>query len=186
MALTQEQQVIFDAVIASLRTNSKTIEQLTPQTSLGSDDWFELNGGRKVSYTVLKDLVTKMFTIEHDSLRTLIGKNVLKSVSFDVGESSAALTIVSAGTTISCNVPVATSAKAGIISSVDKSKIQTAYDNGQTAIANAAAALSKASEALNAVNKLTPIRVESEEALEAMRTLGLLKDGQMYYIPEED
>ena len=38
----------------------------------------------------------------------------------------------------------------------------------------------------DAVNKLTPIRIESEEALEAMRTLGLLKDGQMYYIPEED
>lgn len=50
MALTQEQQVIFDAVLSSLRTNSKTIEQLTPQTSLGSNDWFELNGGRKVSY----------------------------------------------------------------------------------------------------------------------------------------
>lgn len=37
-----------------------------------------------------------------------------------------------------------------------------------------------------AVAKLTPIRIESEEALEAMRTLGLLKEGQLYYIPEED
>lgn len=147
MALTQEQQVIFDAVIASLRTNSKTIEQLTPQTSLGSNDWFELNGGRKVSYTVLRDLIASMSSSDQDSLRTLIGKNVLKSVSFDVGESTATLTIKSAGTTISCNVPVATSAKAGIISALDKVKIQTAYDNGQTAISKANAAQDTANTA---------------------------------------
>lgn len=36
------------------------------------------------------------------------------------------------------------------------------------------------------IEKLTPIRIESEEALEAMKLLGLLKDGQIYYIPEED
>ncbi len=38
----------------------------------------------------------------------------------------------------------------------------------------------------SAFEKLTPIRIESEEALEAMRLLGLLKDGQIYYISEED
>ena len=150
MALTQEQQVIFDAVIASLRTISKTIEQLTPQTSLGSNDWFELNGGRKVSYTVLRDLIASMSSSDQDSLRTLIGKNVLKSVSFDVGESTATLTIKSAGTTISCNVPVATSAKAGIITALDKVKIQTAYDNGQTAISKANAAQDTANAARTA------------------------------------
>lgn len=150
MALTQEQQVIFDAVIASLRTNSKTIEQLTPQTSLGSNDWFELNGGRKVSYTVLRDLIASMSSSDQDSLRTLIGKNVLKSVSFDVGESTATLTIKSAGTTISCNVPVATSAKAGIITALDKVKIQTAYDNGQAAISKANAAQDTANAARTA------------------------------------
>lgn len=150
MALTQEQQVIFDAVLSSLRTNSKTIEQLTPQTSLGSNDWFELNGGRKVSYIVLRDLIASMSSSDQDSLRTLIGKNVLKSVSFDVGESTATLTIKSAGTTISCNVPVATSAKAGIITALDKVKIQTAYDNGQTAISKANAAQDTANAARTA------------------------------------
>lgn len=65
-------------------------------------------------------------------------------------------------------------------------KAQQALTTSQGASESAADALSKATDALNAVNKLTPIRVESEEALEAMRTLGLLKDGQMYYIPEED
>ena len=150
MALTQEQQVIFDAVLSSLRTNSKTIEQLTPQTSLGSNDWFELNGGRKVSYTVLRDLIASMSSSDQDSLRTLIGKNVLKSVSFNVGESTATLTIKSAGTTISCNVPVATSSKAGIITALDKVKIQTAYDNGQTAISKANAAQDTANAARSA------------------------------------
>lgn len=150
MALTQEQQTIFDAVLSSLRTNSKTIEQLTPQTALGSNDWFELNGGRKVSYTVLRDLIASMSSSDQDSLRTLIGKNVLKSVSFDVGESTATLTIKSAGTTISCNVPVATSAKAGIITALDKVKIQTAYDNGQTAISKANAAQDTANAARSA------------------------------------
>lgn len=84
MALTQEQQIIFDAVIASLRTNSKTIEDLTPQTSLGSNDWFELNGGRKVSYTVLSNLIKSLSSSDQDSWETRINKNVLKSVSFDV------------------------------------------------------------------------------------------------------
>lgn len=65
-------------------------------------------------------------------------------------------------------------------------KAQQALTTSQDASESAAAALSKATDALNAVNKLTPIRVESEEALEAMRTLGLLKEGQLYYIPEED
>lgn len=152
MALTQEQQVIFDAVLSSLRTNSKTIEQLTPQTSLGSNDWFELNGGRKVSYTVLRDLIASMSSSDQDSLRTLIGKNVLKSVSFNVGESTATLTIKSAGTTISCNVPVATSSKAGIITALDKVKIQTAYDNGQTAISKANAAQNTANTAQSTAN----------------------------------
>ena len=65
-------------------------------------------------------------------------------------------------------------------------KAQQALTTSQAASESAADALSKSTEALNAVAKLTPIRVESEEALDAMRTLGLLKDGQMYYIPEED
>ena len=137
MALTQEQQVIFDAVIASLRTNSKTIEQLTPQTSLSSNDWFELNGGRKVSYTVLRELISALTNNEIDLLRIDINKNILESVSLEVSENTATLKIMSVGTTIKCNVPVATSSKAGIITALDKLKIQAAYDTGNTAFSNA-------------------------------------------------
>lgn len=41
-------------------------------------------------------------------------------------------------------------------------------------------------ESLETIGTLKPIRIEDEEHLEAMRLLGLLKEGQMYYIPEED
>lgn len=44
-----EKQAIIDAVISSLRTNSRTIEQLTPVPTLSDDDMFEVNGGRRVS-----------------------------------------------------------------------------------------------------------------------------------------
>ena len=123
MALTQEQQEVFDAVIASLRTNSKTIEQMTPQTSLGSADWFELNGGRKVSYDVLSNLINSLSSSDRDSFETLINKNVLKSVSFDVSESFATLAIQSNGKTITCSVPVATSLKAGMLAASDKREL---------------------------------------------------------------
>ncbi len=40
-----EKQVIIDAVLSALRTNSRTIEQLTPVASLSASDYFEVNGG---------------------------------------------------------------------------------------------------------------------------------------------
>ena len=147
MALTQEQQIIFDAVIASLRTNSKTIEDLTPQTSLGSNDWFELNGGRKVSYAVLSALIKSLSSTDHDSHETRINKNVLKAVSFDVSESAATLTVESNGKTVSCSVPVATATASGIITALDKVKIQSAYENAQAAQASADAAQENAQAA---------------------------------------
>ena len=147
MALTQEQQVIFDAILSSLQTNSKTISQLTPQSSLGDNDWFELNGGRKVSYSVLRDLIASMSSTDMDSLRTLINKNVLKSASLDVSESAATLTIKSVGTTISCDVPVATTDKAGIITAADKLKLKSAYETAETALEAAEEAVSTAEAA---------------------------------------
>lgn len=150
MALTQEQQIIFDAVIASLRTNSKTIEDLTPQTSLGSNDWFELNGGRKVSYAVLSALIKSLSSTDHDSHETRINKNVLKAVSFDVSESAATLTVESNGKTVSCSVPVATATASGIITALDKVKIQSAYENAQAAQASADAAQETADAAKTA------------------------------------
>ena len=50
---SEEKQEIINAVLAALRTNSKTIGQLTPVSEMSNTDFLELNGGRKVSYGVL-------------------------------------------------------------------------------------------------------------------------------------
>ena len=50
---SEEKQEIINAVLAALRTNSKTIGQLTPVSEMSEEDFLELNGGRKVSYGVL-------------------------------------------------------------------------------------------------------------------------------------
>lgn len=50
---SEEKQEIINAVLAALRTNSKSIDQLTPVSEMLEQDFLELNGGRKVSYGVL-------------------------------------------------------------------------------------------------------------------------------------
>ena len=50
---SEEKQEIINEVLAALRTNSKSIDQLTPVSKMSDDDFLELNGGRKVSYVVL-------------------------------------------------------------------------------------------------------------------------------------
>lgn len=50
---SEEKQEIINAVLAALRTNSKSIDQLTPVSEMLDADFLELNGGRKVSYGVL-------------------------------------------------------------------------------------------------------------------------------------
>ena len=53
----QEKQEIINAVLAALRTNSKTIAQLTPVTELSDDDSFEVSGGRRISYAAFLSAV---------------------------------------------------------------------------------------------------------------------------------
>lgn len=58
MALSQEElQNIINAVLSSIRTNSKTIGQLTPAISINGDDCFEIDGGKKVALSLLKELL---------------------------------------------------------------------------------------------------------------------------------
>lgn len=52
-----EKQEIIEAVLAALATNSKTIAQLSPKTSLIDSDLFEVAGGSRVTYAVLKELI---------------------------------------------------------------------------------------------------------------------------------
>lgn len=58
MAISEEdKQNIISAVLSAIRTNSKTIEQLTPVTSLSDDDDIELSGGKRVHVKVLRELL---------------------------------------------------------------------------------------------------------------------------------
>ena len=94
MAITQdEMQSIVSAVLSSISTNSRTIDQLTPVTTLSDNDSFEINGGKRVTYKVLRDLIASLSSTEQDSLKNQIAKCELKSVSITASENSAPLTI---------------------------------------------------------------------------------------------
>lgn len=49
----EEKQEIVQAVIAALKTNGKTIMQLTEVTQLTDNDYFEINSGRRIAYSYL-------------------------------------------------------------------------------------------------------------------------------------
>lgn len=67
MAFTQDEiQSIVSAVLSSLQTNARTIDQLTPVTSLSDNDCFEINGGKKVTYAVLNSLITELMMTEEE------------------------------------------------------------------------------------------------------------------------
>ena len=51
----EEKQEIIQAVIAALKTNGKTIMQLTEVTSITDSDYFEISGGRRIAYEHLYD-----------------------------------------------------------------------------------------------------------------------------------
>ena len=132
MALTQDQQAIFDAVISALRTNSKTIEQMTPQTTLGANDWFEVSGGKKVSYTVLASLIKALLSEDTSAMQTAISNNELQSVSVTSGNNSATLTVKSKGKTVTCSVPVARMGGAGFITGEQSQNLDAANKRDNT------------------------------------------------------
>ena len=53
----EEIQEIVAAVIQSLKTNGKTIDQLTAVTTIADTECFELGGGKKITFGKLKELV---------------------------------------------------------------------------------------------------------------------------------
>ena len=164
----EELQSVINAVLSSIRTNSKTIDQLTAVETLGEQDFFEVNGGRKISYTVLAGLVSSLSSGSQTDLKKLIDNNVLKDVSIEVAESSATLTIKSVGKTITCSIPVATSSKAGIITAADKVKIDSAYSNSTSAKQSADDAVKKATEAKQIANEA---KTEATQIAENAKTL---------------
>lgn len=148
MAITQdEMQSIVTAVLSAIRTNSKTIDQLSLATSLSDSDCFEISGGKRVTYATLRDLIASLSSTEQDSLKNLIAKCELKSASITAAESSATLSISSVGKTITASIPIATTSKVGLMTAADKVKLQSAYDTAQTAKSTADTAKLKAESA---------------------------------------
>lgn len=142
MALTStEMQSVIDAVISSLRTNAKTIDQLTPVSTLADNDQIEVSGGKRVAYSVLKQLIGSMSEEDQASLRVAINNAQLKQVNFGLSETTATLQISSVGKTIMCQVPLASVDNPGFMTPTDKVKVNAAYDianAAQTAAQNAA------------------------------------------------
>lgn len=83
-----EIETIVAAVLASLKTNGKTIEQLTPVMTMGSNDYIELNGGRKVKYSVLYDKLynAAQEAIEQGETEMWTTINALRSVVENLNE----------------------------------------------------------------------------------------------------
>lgn len=135
-----EKQIIIDAVISAMRTNSRTIEQLTPVAVLSPEDCFEINGGRRIAYSALTALFEAISAKDRDKLQVAIDRKELRKVSIDASQDSATLIIESVGKTIQCSIPVATSSQSGIITAADKIKFNTASENAAEALTTANAA----------------------------------------------
>lgn len=55
---SEEKQEIVSAVLSSIRTNSRTIAQLTPVTSLSDSDSIEIAGGKRVTIATLRQIIS--------------------------------------------------------------------------------------------------------------------------------
>lgn len=179
MALTQDQQAIFDAVISALRTNSKTIEQMTPQTTLDANDWFEVSGGKKVSYTVLASLIKALLSEDTSAMQTAISNNELQSVSMTADNNSATLTVKSKGKTVTCSVPVARMGGAGFITGEQSQNLDAANKRDNTFPVKTVNALKTGSSLADGYLGGTINEVETS-IREIEHTLGIGTSSQIY------
>lgn len=124
----QELQSVINAVLSSIKTNSRSIGQLTGVQTLSDSDCFEVSGGRKIAYSVLRDLIYTAVKAKLEIMQTDIANSVLQSVSFDAKSSTATLTIKQKGyDAITVSVPIATDSQSGIMTAADKDKLDNTY-----------------------------------------------------------
>lgn len=71
-----EKQEIVAAVIQSLKTNGRTIMQLTEATSVTDSDYFEIHGGRRIAYSHLYENLLNETTDIIDAYKTDIANLV--------------------------------------------------------------------------------------------------------------
>ena len=68
----EELQTVVAAVIQALKTNGKTIDQLTPVTSLANSDNLEVSGGKKIAFSKLKELVASAVVVTEESIKSWV------------------------------------------------------------------------------------------------------------------
>ena len=129
--MTDEQiiQAAVEEVLAALKTSGKTISQLTEVSELSENDYFEISGGRKVSYAVLLTVVTATIEAVRDNLVGLIAGSVLTTLSASADAGSVTVTAKENGhDALSVQLPAATQQAAGVLTATDKKK----YDGYDT------------------------------------------------------
>lgn len=111
----EDLQSIVSAVLSSIRTNSRTIEQLTPVTSLNDNDSIEVGGGKRITYGTLKQLILQL-----EPLLNAIDNAKITSAKVTVKEASATLTISEGKKDISASIPIVSETACGLMSTEDK------------------------------------------------------------------
>lgn len=122
-----DEQIIQEAVtrvLATLKTNGRTVNQLTAVTTFGSSDYIELNGGRRIAVSTLVDAVEAAVDDTLDGLETDIGGMAVQT--FTQNPASAVITITlkqqgHAAKTV--DLPLATTSTAGLLSPAEKTKL---------------------------------------------------------------
>ena len=146
---SEEKQEIINAVLSALATNSKTIAQLTPVTALNDNDSFEVSGGKRITFYVLRQLIEAASSQDTSGLLTLINAKELMSASVVASDDGATVTLKvtnAGGTEVSSTLPIASSTKAGIITATTFNKINSAYSKAENAESKADAAMTKATQ----------------------------------------
>lgn len=129
-----EKHVIIDAVLSALRTNSRTIGQLTPVSSLSPSDQIEISGGRRVSYATLAELISSLSDPEFAAIREAIDRMEILSVSVTAADDAATLSVKCKDKTISCPLPIVTASQSGILTAYDKRMIDATGDTAKSAL----------------------------------------------------
>lgn len=113
--MTQE---IVNAVLASLQTNSRTVEQLTRTKTLSDDSEIEVSGGRKVTFGDLKKLV-----------------GVVTEVAVTAHEDRCPVVIhLSNGVDIPFDIPAAGTEKAGVLTARNYNRLVETIVNAENAV----------------------------------------------------
>ena len=122
-----DEQIIQEAVtrvLATLKTNGRTVNQLTAVTAFGSSDYIELNGGRRIAVSTLVDTVLESLESTFDDLETDIGGMVVQAFSKSAGASSIVLTLKQQGySPMTVTLPLATITEAGLLSPSEKDRL---------------------------------------------------------------